>query len=137
MGRAGVVFGLSMLIKLVVVSFACLWPVRGRLWTLKHYRSLRHLYSLTDSNLDVFGLVWVHSAILIVLVANASSRRRRGFAGARVYPPYKRVRWERGSWGKEGRQGLRLGGMACGVDPWPVCCVACAGMAEAEGGAPV
>ena len=70
---AGVVFCTSLLLQLAIVSLFALWPLKRDLALLTTPHGWRQLYSLANSNLDV----WVLSAIAclanIVCLASVAS----------------------------------------------------------------
>ncbi|KAL6776308.1 hypothetical protein ACKKBG_A20615 [Auxenochlorella protothecoides x Auxenochlorella symbiontica] len=82
----------STLLKLTLVTFAGLWPIRDRLWHLKRYRSLVNLYTLPDSNLDVLALAWLHTGVLLVLLAHIMTPQNPPRGYMRRSPPFTRVR---------------------------------------------
>ena len=97
-------FWASTIIKLALVSLACIWPIRDRLWHLKRYLSLIKLYTLADSNLDVLALAWLHTGVMLVLLAHVMGIPKPVYFGPRRRPPYGKVRkikgWNRpwGAW---------------------------------------
>ncbi|KAL6777216.1 hypothetical protein ACKKBF_B20615 [Auxenochlorella protothecoides x Auxenochlorella symbiontica] len=82
----------STLLKLTLVTFAGLWPIRDRLWHLKRYRSVVNLYTLPDSNLDVLALAWLHTGVLLVLLAHIMTPQDPPRGYMRRSPPFTRVR---------------------------------------------
>lgn len=96
-------FWASTILKLALVSLACIWPIRDRLWHLKRYRSLIKLYTLADSNLDVLALAWLHTGVMLVLLAHVMGIPKPVYFGPRRRPPYGKVRKIKGGsrpWGE-------------------------------------
>lgn len=85
-------FWTSTILKLALVSLASIWPIRDRLWHLKRYRSLIKLYTLADSNLDVLALAWLHTGVMLVLLAHVMGIPKPVYFGPRRRPPYGKVR---------------------------------------------
>jgi hypothetical protein len=81
---------LTWLVKLAVVSVAALYPLRGSLWRLQRFFDLAELFSLANSNLDVWALTLAHTLVLAVLLTQAMAPKRR-FSGLVVAPHYTRV----------------------------------------------
>lgn len=77
--------------KLAVTTAAALWPIRHDLDALAHFWDIWPLYSLADSNLDVWLLALLHTLVVAVLLSRVAAPRRR-FSGLVVPPPYTRVR---------------------------------------------
>lgn len=76
--------------QVAAVSTAALFPLRGRLGALAHFRDILELYSVADSNLDVWLLTLLHAIVLWVLLSRVTRPRRR-FSGLIVPPHYTRV----------------------------------------------
>lgn len=82
---------LTWALRLGVTTAAALYPLRGSWGTLAHFWDIwSNLYSLADSNLDVWVLALAQTAVLAVLLAQVVAPRRR-FSGLVVPPPYERV----------------------------------------------
>ena len=81
---------LAWVVKLAVVSAAALYPLRGSLWRLQRYFDLAELFSVANSNLDVWGLTLAQTLVLAVLLTQAMTPKRR-FSGLAVAPHYTRV----------------------------------------------
>ncbi|KDD76599.1 ABC transporter [Helicosporidium sp. ATCC 50920] len=75
--------------KLVVATLTTLWPLQWHVEALLRLRIIRAVYTVPNSNLDVFGLSLLHSIILAVAVTRGAATRRRGLFGARILPNYK------------------------------------------------
>lgn len=100
--RLGGVLALVWAVKLGVTTAAALYPLRGSWDALARFWDLADLYSLADSNLDVWALALAQTAVLAVLLGRVVAPRRR-FSGLVVPPPYERVRHgvgEQLSWGR-------------------------------------
>lgn len=85
--------------KLAVVTGAALAPISADLGALAHFWDAQQLYSLANSNLDVWLLALAQAAVLAALLSQAGAPRRR-FSGLVIPPPYTKARrWgRRGSW---------------------------------------
>jgi hypothetical protein len=82
---------LTWLVKLGVTTTAALYPLRGSLWRLQHFQDLAQLYSLANSNLDVWLLALTHTAVVGMLLSRVAAPRRR-FSGLVIPPPYTKAR---------------------------------------------
>lgn len=76
------------------VSFASLWPLEWDFKVFAHPIRLWNHYSVGNSNVDVLLLIWLHSAVLAVLLIPGTRPKRRGFAGETLHPPYGKVRYQ-------------------------------------------
>ncbi|PRW60050.1 ATP-binding cassette sub-family B member 9 [Chlorella sorokiniana] len=76
--------------QVAAVTTAALFPLRGSLGALAHFQDAWEIYSLADSNLDVWLLTLLHAAVLWVLLSRVTSPRRR-FSGLVVPPHYTKV----------------------------------------------
>ena len=85
---AATVFGSTLLLQLVVVTCCTLWPIKHDLVMLIRPHGWQQLYSIANSNLDVWVLsVLACLANLICLTGVASfATKRETSQGA---PPYK------------------------------------------------
>ena len=92
MGGQSAALALITAAQVVLVSAAALYPLRGRLGALAHFQDAWSLYSLADSNLDVWLLTLLHAAVLWGLLSCVTTPRRR-FSGLVVPPHYTRVGW--------------------------------------------
>ena len=75
---AGVVFCTSLLLQLAIVSLCTLWPIKHDLALLTKPHGWRQLYSLANSNLDVWVLSTIAclaNVICLASVANYSPKR--------------------------------------------------------------
>ncbi|PSC71292.1 ATP-binding cassette sub-family B member 9 [Micractinium conductrix] len=78
------------LLKLGVVTAAALYPLRGQLWRLARLCDALELYSLANSNLDVWVLTLAHTTVVAALLSRVVAPARR-FSGLLVPPPYGKV----------------------------------------------
>lgn len=76
--------------QIAAVSTAALFPLRGNLGALAHFQDAWEIYSLADSNLDVWLLTLLHAVVLWVLLSRVTAPRRR-FSGLIVPPHYTKV----------------------------------------------
>jgi hypothetical protein len=91
--RAAMALVLVWAVKLCATTSAALYPLRGRLWKLQHFSDIAELYTLSDSNLDVWLLSVLHTLVLAVLLSLVVRPQRR-FSGLVVAPPYTKVGWK-------------------------------------------
>lgn len=102
MGAQSQALALVTAAQVAVVSTAALFPLRGSLGALAHFRDAWELYSVADSNLDVWLLTLLHAVVLWALLSRVTAPRRR-FSGLIVPPHYTKVGWR---WaGQEGQRG--------------------------------
>lgn len=83
---SSVIFGLSIVSELGLVSFCTLWPIRDELRYAESLQQLLDLYSI-DSNLDVWVQSVLHCLVLplcFLRVAGLNRRHRRRYASARL-----------------------------------------------------
>ncbi|KAL4458512.1 hypothetical protein ABPG75_013377 [Micractinium tetrahymenae] len=81
---------LTWVLKLGVVTAAALYPLRSELWRLSHFFDVADIYSLADSNLDVWALTLAQAAVLAALLSWVSSPGRR-YSGLVMAPPYSKA----------------------------------------------
>ena len=82
---------LTWAVKLGVVSYAALYPLRGRLWRLAHFIDAAELYSIANSNLDVWLLTLAHTAVLVALLLHVRAPARLYSGLVAALPPYSQV----------------------------------------------
>lgn len=85
--RDAAALSLTWLFKLGIVTAAALYPLRGELWRLAHFWDVWSVYSLANSNLDVWALTMAQGAVLAALLSWVSSPGRR-YSGLVMPPPY-------------------------------------------------
>lgn len=100
------------LLKLGVVTAAALYPLRGQLWRLARLCDALELYSLANSNLDVWVLTLAHTTVVAALLSRVVAPARR-FSGLLVPPPYGKVRQRLP--GHSGWAAERLWQQVCGL----------------------
>ena len=85
---AAVVFCITLLLQLVVVTLCTLWPIKHDLMMLTRPHGWQQLYSIANSNLDVWVLSTLACLANILCLAGVASfkRKRETSQGA---PPYK------------------------------------------------
>lgn len=86
----GAALVLTWAVKLGVTTAAALYPLRGSWASLAHYYDIADLYTIADSNLDVWLLAMLQSLVVALLLSRVLSPRRR-FSGLVVPPHYTRV----------------------------------------------
>lgn len=91
MGRLVAALVLTSVVKLAVITAAALYPIVRDLNALQHFWDAWELYSIPDSNLDVWLLALLHAAVLAALLSQVGTPRRR-YSGLVVPPPYTKVR---------------------------------------------
>lgn len=89
--RDAAALSLTWLFKLGIVTAAALYPLRGELWRLAHFWDVWSVYSLANSNLDVWALTMAQGAVLAALLSWVSSPGRR-YSGLVMPPPYGKAR---------------------------------------------
>ena len=70
---AGVVYCTTLLLQLAIVSLCTLWPIKHDLVLLTRPHGWRELYSLANSNLDVWLLSTVACLANIICLASVAS----------------------------------------------------------------
>lgn len=103
------VFLLLTSLKLVATSWAALYPlnVEGALCDLGSLQGMLALYSLPNSNFDVWLLAILHSLALLLLLWHAATpASRRHLRGMAHTPPFEQVG------GRAGGSGRAAGGVA-------------------------
>lgn len=87
---AGVVFCTTLLLQLAIVSMCTLWPIKHDLALLTRLHGWQQLYSVANSNLDVWVLSTIAclaNIICLASIANFSLKRET----SHKVPPYKVV----------------------------------------------
>ena len=70
---AGVVFCITLLLQLAIVSLCTLWPIKHDLVLLLKPRGWQQLYSVANSNLDVWTLSTIACLANITCLASVAS----------------------------------------------------------------
>lgn len=85
---AAVLFCITLLLQLLVVTLCTLWPIKHDLVMLTRPHGWQQLYSIANSNLDVWVLSTLACLANILCLASVASfkRKRETSQGA---PPYK------------------------------------------------
>lgn len=87
---AGVVFCTTLLLQLAIVSLCTLWPIKHDLVLLTKPHGWRQLYSLANSNLDVWVLSTIACLANIICLASVTSLSLQR-ENSRNAPAYKTV----------------------------------------------
>lgn len=85
---ANTILGLAVVLQVAVVSLCALWPIRHDLGLLVTLQGWQKLYTIADSNLDVWilsSLACLGNIVCLTSIANLAHRRR----AARMIPRYK------------------------------------------------
>lgn len=85
---ANTVLGLAVVLQVAVVSLCTLWPIRHDLALLVTVQGWHKLYSISDSNLDVWLLsllACLANIVCLTSIANSGRKRR----ARRVAPRFK------------------------------------------------
>ena len=85
---ANTILGFAVVLQIAVVSLCALWPIRRDLSLLSTVQGWHKLYSIADSNLDVWllsSLACLGNIICLTSIANLGLRRR----AAHVAPRYR------------------------------------------------
>lgn len=118
---AGAWFFLSTILKLGSTTAAALWPlkVEDSLCDMKSFKGVLDLYTLANSNLDVWLSAVVHSLLLLAaLWETATPKSPRHLRAMVRTPPFKQVRgpgWRAGTGAELGGTGGQCGAPAKGA----------------------
>lgn len=85
---AAAVFGTTLLLQLVVVTFCTLWPIKHDFLLLTRPHGWQQLYSVANSNLDVWVVSTLACLANVLCLASVAvfANKRETSQGA---PPYK------------------------------------------------
>lgn len=111
---AGAALCLTWLVKLGVCTAATFYPLRGQLWRLSHFFDISELYTVANSNLDVWLLAVLQSVVVGALLTQAVAPRRR-FSGLVVAPPYTKVSRAGRLESRQGKKGGQRHAAGCAV----------------------
>lgn len=92
--RSFIVFLLAASVKLGVTTWAALWPlqVQHALTEIKTLSGLARLYTVADSNLDIWLLSGLYTLVLVLLLWQAATpTSQRHLRGMAYTPPYQQV----------------------------------------------
>ena len=67
MGKAVLIYTLTVLLEIFIVAFVVLFPVRGDLQKFSHARSLIRSYVVQNSSLDVLAICLLHVGVVTLL----------------------------------------------------------------------
>jgi hypothetical protein len=85
--------GVLVILTMAISGSATFWPLHHDVHSLKNLRGLLDLYSVGNSNADVFLTTIVYSLLLVILLSVTSKPRKRAFSSALVLPAYDKVRF--------------------------------------------
>ncbi|KAL3138200.1 hypothetical protein ABBQ38_005424 [Trebouxia sp. C0009 RCD-2024] len=88
---AGVVFCTALFVQLALVSLCTLWPIKHDLALLLRPHGLQQLYSVANSNLDVWVLSTIACLMNIICLASVAQFSLKTETSHRA-PPYKAVK---------------------------------------------